>query len=181
MFSIQKFTMKDIVFLAILSAALTIVSGLTMPLVMMVTLFGVRNLVAAPIYGVFTMIALLKVRKPGALMIVSLFHGVVLLMMAPVMFFNMIVGSFAAELFVLLIYKNYESDKAIKLLCGIFIPFTLPTTIIFSMLLNGLTFSQVVEKPVVSIFICLGTIILSFLGVKIGGKIGLELKKAGKL
>lgn len=177
----QKFTVKDIIFLAILSAALTIASGLTMPLVMTVTLFGLRNLVAAAIYGIFIIIALLKVRKPGTLLIVGFFHGVVLLMMAPVMFFNMVFGAIMAELIVLLFFKNYDNDKSIILVAGLYIPFTLPTTIIFSMLLNGQSFSQIVGNPFISIITCIGTVVLSFLGVKIGLKIGRELQRAGKL
>lgn len=177
----QTFTVKDIIFLAILSAALTIASGLTMPLVMMVTLFGVRNLVAAVIYGIFSIIALLKVRKPGALVIVGFFHGVVLLMMAPVMFFNMVLGAIMAELVALLIFKNYDKDKSIILAAGLYIPFTLPTTVLFSMILNGLSFNQVVGNPMISTIVCVGTIVLSFVGVNIGLKIGRELQRAGKL
>lgn len=177
----QKFTVKDIIFLAILSAALTIAGGLTMPLVMMVTLFGLRNLVAAAIYGIFAVIALLKVRKPGALVILGFFHGVVLLMMAPVMFFNMVIGAIVAELVALIIFKNYENDKSIAIAAGLYIPFTLPTTLIFTMVLNGQTFNQVVGNPMLSGIVCVATIVLSFVGVKIGLKIGKELQRAGKL
>jgi energy-coupling factor transport system substrate-specific component len=177
----QKFTVKDIIFLAILSAALTIASGLTMPLVMTVTLFGVRNLVAAAIYGIFSIIALLKVRKPGALVIVGFFHGAVLLMMAPVMFFNMVIGAIMAELIVLLFFKNYDNDISIILIAGLYIPFTLPTTLIFTMVLNGQSFRQIVGNPLLSGIVCVGTVVLSFVGVKIGLKIGKELQRAGKL
>lgn len=177
----QRFTVNDIIFLAILSAALTIVSGLTMPMVMMITLFGVRNMVAAAIYGVFIIIAFLKVRKPGALTIVGLFHGVILLMIVPVMFFAIVSGAIITEIVVLLIFRRYESEKSIVLASGLFIPFTLPGTILFSMMIHGTTFDQVVEQPLISGLICLATLVLSFIGVKIGLKIGKELQKAGKL
>jgi len=111
-----------------------------MPLVMTVTLFGVRNLVAAPIYGIFFIIALLKVRKPGALVIVGFFHGSVLLMMTPVMFFAMVLGAIMAELITLLLFNNYQVDKAIILSAGLYIPFTLPTTILFSMVLHDIIY-----------------------------------------
>ena len=45
----KKFQVKDFVFLAILSAAMTLCGGITMPLVMHTTLFGLRNMAAAPI------------------------------------------------------------------------------------------------------------------------------------
>lgn len=178
---LQKFTVKDIVFLAILAAALTITGMLTMPLVMTVTLFGVRNAAAAVFYGIFGVIGLMKVRKPGALLLLGLFNGVVLLMMSPVMFFNNVVGSLLAEAVTLLIFKSYESDGSIILAAGLFIPLTLPLSILFGMLLNGQTFAQLVEQPLVSALICVGAVILSFLGAFIGRKIGKELQKAGKL
>ncbi len=44
---IQKFTVREIIFIAILSGALTLAGIVTMPLVMSVTLFGARNLVSS--------------------------------------------------------------------------------------------------------------------------------------
>lgn len=178
---LQRYTVKDIVFLAILAAALTITGMITMPLVMTVTLFGVRNAAAAIFYGIFGAIGLMRVRKPGALILLGLFNGVVLLMMSPVMFFNNAVGSLLAEIVTLLIFRNYRSDKSIILASGLFVPMTLPLSIVFGMLLNGQTFAQLVEQPLVSSLICVGAVALSFLGAFIGLKIGKELQKAGKL
>ena len=178
---LQKFTVKDIVFLAILAAALTITGMLTMPLVMTVTLFGVRNAAAAIFYGIFGVIGLMKVRKPGALFLLGLFNGVVLLMMSPVMFLNNAVGSLLAEAVALLIFRSYQSDRSIITAAGLFIPFTLPLSIVFGMLLNGQSFAQLVERPLVSSLFCAGAVLLSFLGTFIGRKIGKELQKAGKL
>ena len=45
----KKFQVKDFVFLAVLSAAMTLCGGITMPLVMHTTVFGLRNMAAAPI------------------------------------------------------------------------------------------------------------------------------------
>lgn len=178
---LKKFTVKDIVFLAIISAALTIAGMLTMPLVMSITLFGVRNLAAAVVYPIFCVIALMKIRKPGALIIVGLFTGFVVLMMAPVMFFNNFIGTLLAEIVTLAIFKNYNSDKSVIVSAALFIPFTLPTSLVFAMLLHGKTFSDVVAKPEISIFMCIGTFIVSFLSANVGLKIAKELQKAGKL
>lgn len=178
---LQKFTVKDIVFLAVMAAVITITGLITMPLVMTVTLFGVRNATAAIFYGLFSVIGLMKVRKPGSLFLMGLFNGCILLMMSPVMFFNNVIGALLAEVLTLLIFKNYESDKSVIIASGLFIPMTLPLSIVFGMLLNGQTFSQVVEQPMVSLLICLAAVGLSFLGTFIGFKIGKELQKAGKL
>jgi energy-coupling factor transport system substrate-specific component len=178
---LQKFTVRDVVFLAILAAALTITGMVTMPLVMTVTLFGVRNAAAAIFYGIFCTVGLMKVRKPGALILIGVFNGAVLLMMSPVMFFNNLVGSILAEAIALAIFRSYERDGAIVLAAGLFVPLTLPCSILFGMLLNGQTFADVVVNPFVSSLICAAAVVLSFAGAWIGLKLGRELKKAGKL
>ena len=62
----KKFQVKDFVFLAILSAAMTLCGGITMPLVMHTTLFGLRNMAAAPIYALFCAIGMMKVFRRSA-------------------------------------------------------------------------------------------------------------------
>lgn len=178
---LEKFTVKDIIFIAIMSAALVLAGSLTMPFVMNVELFGVRNLTSALMYSILTIIALMKVKKIGTLTLLGFFHGCVLLMMAPVMFFNMVVGSIGAELLTFLIFRNYNTEKAQVFATTMFIPFTIPTTLIFTMLLNGKTFEEVINKPVISLFLCIGTVVLSYISTKLGQKIGKELQKAGKL
>jgi energy-coupling factor transport system substrate-specific component len=178
---LKKFTVRDIVFLAILAATLTIVGALTMPLAMTVSLFGVRNAAAAAFYGLFGAIGLMKVRKPGALVLIGIFNGVILLMMAPVMFFNNLFGSLLAEIIALLIFRGYQRDVAASFAAGLFIPLTLPLSLLFGMLLNGQTLAQLITEPRVSLFICAAAVLLSFLGSFIGWKISSELRKAGKL
>ena len=108
----KKFQVKDFVFLAILSAAMTLCGGITMPLVMHTTLFGLRNMAAAPIYALFCAIGLMKVRKPGALTIIGLFSGAPLVFFSPVMFFNNFVAAIIAGLLMLLFFRGYKSDWA---------------------------------------------------------------------
>jgi energy-coupling factor transport system substrate-specific component len=178
---LQRFTVRDVVFLAIMAAALTIAGMVTMPLVMTVTLFGVRNAAAAIFYGAFGTIALMKVPKPGALLLLGLFNGAVLLMMSPVMFFNNAVGSLLAEAVALLIFRGYDSDRSIVVAAGLFVPFTLPLSLLFGMLVNGRTLADLVERPLLSVLFCAAAVALSFAGALIGRKIGSELRKAGKI
>ena len=62
----EPFKVKDIAFLAVMAALLILCACVAMPF-MAVPIFGLRNMATAPFYGIFGMIALLKVRKPGAL------------------------------------------------------------------------------------------------------------------
>ena len=109
----KKFQVKDFVFLAVLSAAMTLCGGITMPLVMHTTVFGLRNMAAAPIYSIFVAIGLMKVRKPGALTIIGLFSGAPLIFFSTVMFFNNFVSAIIAELIMLLIFKGYQKKVSV--------------------------------------------------------------------
>ena len=108
----SKFQVKDFVFLAVLAAAVTLCGGITMPLVMHTTLFGLRNMAAAPIYALFTAVALMKVRKPGALTILGIFSGAPLIFFSTVMFFNNFVSAVIAEAMMLLIFRGYKKKSA---------------------------------------------------------------------
>lgn len=177
----KKFQVKDFVFLAVLSAAMTLCGGITMPLVMHTTVFGLRNMAAAPIYSIFVAIGLMKVRKPGALTIIGLFSGAPLIFFSTVMFFNNFVSAIIAELIMLLIFKGYQKKVSVSITTGIYMPFSLPISVLFSLWLNGQSYAQLTANPKISVLTSIGTIILAFLGAAIGMKIAAELQKAGKL
>lgn len=177
----KKFQVKDFVFLAVLSAAMTLCGGITMPLVMHTTVFGLRNMAAAPIYSIFVAIGLMKVRKPGALTIIGLFSGAPLIFFSTVMFFNNFVSAIIAELIMLLIFRGYQKKVSVFVTTGIYMPFSLPISVLFSLWLNGQSYDQLTANPEISVLTSIGTIALAFLGAAIGMKIAAELQKAGKL
>lgn len=177
----KKFQVKDFVFLAVLSAAMTLCGGITMPLVMHTTVFGLRNMAAAPIYSIFVAIGLMKVRKPGALTIIGLFSGAPLIFFSTVMFFNNFVSAIIAELIMLLIFRGYQKKVSVFVTTGIYMPFSLPISVLFSLWLNGQSYAQLTANLKISVLTSIGTIILAFLGAAIGMKIAAELQKAGKL
>lgn len=177
----KKFQVKDFVFLAVLSAAMTLCGGITMPLVMHTTVFGLRNMAAAPIYSIFVAIGLMKVRKPGALTIIGLFSGAPLIFFSTVMFFNNFVSAIIAELIMLLIFRGYQKKVSVFVTTGIYMPFSLPISVLFSLWINGQSYTQLTANPKISVLTSIGTIALAFLGAAIGMKIAAELQKAGKL
>ena len=84
---LRKFQIKDVVFLAIMSAV-ALATCAVMPLVISLQplIFGISQLVTALQIGVFFAIGLYKVRKPGSLLIMALMMGLIQLMMSPPMF-----------------------------------------------------------------------------------------------
>lgn len=178
---LERFKVKDIIFIACIAAALTLGGMLTMPLVMSIDLFALRNMASAFLYSIFTILGIMKVKKMGTLTLVGLLHSFVLLMMAPVMFWSLFLAAFSSELIVWLIFHNYTTDRAKIMASTLFIPMSIPATLVFTMLIHGKTISEVIERPFLSLGICVCTVLLSFVGTKLGFKIGTELQKAGKL
>jgi energy-coupling factor transport system substrate-specific component len=175
------FKVKDVVFLAVLSVVLTLAGMLTMPIVMALPVFGLRNAAAAILYGLFLSIGLLKVRKPGAVVLLAVFNGVVLLMMTPIMFLNNLFASLLAEGVALVVYRSYGTDRSVVVAASLFAPLTLPLSLVFTMLFHAQTLSEAVQNPLLTLGLCAATVLLSILGALGGLKIGRELKRAGVL
>ncbi|MDR0347620.1 MAG: MptD family putative ECF transporter S component [Coriobacteriales bacterium] len=179
---LEVFNVKDVVFLAVLSVVLTLAGMLTMPIVMALPVFGLRNAAAAILYGLFLSIGLFKVRKPGALILLAFFNGAVLLMMTPIMFFNNLVASLISEAITLALFRSYNGDKSAVFAASLFAPLTLPFSVLFTMLFHGQTFAQTVgDNLLLSAGLCVATVVLSVAGALAGLKIARELKKAGVL
>lgn len=177
----EKFTVKDIIFIAVLSAALTLCGLITMPLVMNIDIFALRNLASAILYSLFCMLGIMKVRKMGTLTLIGLLCGFVVLMMTPVMFWSLFLGALACEIVTFIIFRNYSSDNAKLFAATMYIPFTFPGNLVFAMLIHGKSAGEVYNTPVLSSFLIIATVLLSYIGAKMGQKIGKELQKAGKL
>ena len=82
----ERFTVKDIVFLAVISAV-AICTSAVMPLVAHIYIFGLAQTVTALQNSLFPSIALFKIRKRGTVFFFTLLMGIIQLFMAPLMFF----------------------------------------------------------------------------------------------
>jgi hypothetical protein len=183
----QKYAIKDIVFLAIITAC-TLVTGAIMPLLVNVPVFGIIQLGLGLQFSIFPVIGMMKVKKPGALLLQSLFISVFLVFMFPPMVF-IIACAFIAELLVLLFFRGYKNDWACVVAGTLYMPLTIPFLFMYYKLFYSATGS---EKAAVSMFIgsenagyiigiTIAVIALCFVGSVIGMIIARELRKAGKL
>ena len=107
----RKYKIKDIVFLAIMSACM-LVTGAIMPLVTQVPLYGIIQLCLGLQFSIFPVIGIMKVRKPFALIFMSLFCGIFFAFMFLPMFFSALACAFIVEGIVLLIFHGYKRDAA---------------------------------------------------------------------
>ena len=183
----KKYKIKDVVFLAIITAC-TLVTGAVMPLLVNIPLFGIIQLGLGLQFSIFPVIGLMKVRKPGALLLQSLFISVFLIFMFPPMAL-IIVCALVAELLVLLIFRGYKKDAACVFAGTIYMPLTLPLMYLYYNAFYTVTGN---EKAATSTFIgganvgvivgiSVAVVALCFVGSLIGTLIARELKKAGAL
>ncbi len=183
----KKYKIKDIVFLAIITAC-TLITGAVMPLLVNVPLFGIVQLGLGLQFSIFPVIGMMKVRKPGALLFQSIFISVFLIFMFPPMAL-IIVCALIAETLALLIFRGYKNDWACVLAGTLYMPLTLPLMWLYyntfytvtgeekaatSMFLGG-------ANPGVIVGISIAVVALCFVGSVVGMLIARELKKAGVL
>lgn len=183
----QKYMIKDIVFLAIITCC-TLVTGAIMPLLVNVPLFGIIQLGLGIQFSLFPVIGMMKVKKPFALLLQSMFISIFLVFMFPPMVL-LIACALVAELLTLLIFRGYKNDWACVFAGTLYMPLTLP---LLYMYYNVFYTVSGEEKAAVSMFIVGGNVGLTvgisfaviavcFVGSVIGMVIARELKKAGKL
>ena len=183
----KKYKIKDIVFLAIITAC-TLITGSVMPLLVNVPLFGIVQLGIGLQFSIFPVIGMMKVRKPGALLLQSIFIAMILVFMFPPMVMIVLCG-LIAETLSLLIFRSYKNDWACVLAGTLYMPMTLPLLYLYYNVFYTVTGG---EKGAMRMFIgggnagiavgiSIGALALCFVGAVVGMLIARELKKAGVL
>lgn len=179
----EPFKVKDIVFLAIISA-ITLCTCAVMPLVgsLQTVIFGIAQIVTSLQISIFFSIGLMKVRKTGSLFIMSMLTGLFQLMMAPPMFFSSIVIGLFLEILVALIFKGFKKDIAVFFAAMLYSPLSLPFNYLYNLLFGREAMVAVATKaPWITVGMTFAVIALSALGAFIGIKISKELKKSGAM
>ena len=179
---LQKFTVRDVVFLAILSAVATCTAAV-MAIVAHIYIFGLAQLVTALQFSLFPAIALMKVRKPGALLFFAVFTGLVELFMAPVMFFSSLICGLVLEALAGLIFRGFQSDRAVFFAAWLFIPCTLPLNLLYYRLFSPELYSAFFSGglQVLAVVFVAGAVAAASLGAFLGIRISRELTRAGAM
>lgn len=181
----RKYKIKDIVFLAIMAACM-LVTGAIMPLVGQIPVFGIIQVCLGLQFSIFPVIGMMKVRKPGALLFMSLCCGVVLVFMNTVMFVCLLICAVIAEGLVLLIFRGYKKDGACLFAGTIYFPVTLPFLYLYYQFLYSWTGEEgqavnafVGSSAGMAIGMSVAVVAVCFVGALIGVIISRELKKSG--
>ncbi|MCR4742455.1 MAG: MptD family putative ECF transporter S component [Treponema sp.] len=178
----EKFTVKDIIFLAIISAV-ALCTAAVMAIVSHIYIFGLAQLVTAFQFSLFPAIALMKVRKTGSILFFSLFTGLFELFMAPVMFVSSLLTGLILEILIILIFRGYKSNKAVFFASWLLIPMTLPFNALYYRLFSKEMFDLFFGQgfQILALVFVLASILVAALGSFLGIKISKELTKAGVL
>lgn len=181
----RKYKIKDIVFLAIMAACM-LVTGAIMPLVGQIPVFGIIQVCLGLQFSIFPVIGMMKVRKPGALLFMSLCCGVVLVFMNTVMFVCILLCAVIAEGLVLLIFRGYQKDGACLFAGTIYFPVTLPFLYIYYRFLYSWTGEEgqavnafIGSSAGMAVGMSIAVLAICFVGALIGVIISRELKKSG--
>ena len=134
----RKYKIKDIVFLAIMAACM-LVTGAIMPLVGNIPVFGIIQVCLGLQFSIFPVIGMMKVRKTGSLLFMSVCCGVVLIFMSTVMFVCILICAVITEALTVLIFRGYKKDGSSVFAGIIFFPLTLPFLYIYYNFLYSVT------------------------------------------
>jgi len=176
--SFLGYQIKDIVFLAIMSAVVLVTSSF-MPLLLHIPVFGIIQIGLGLQFSMFPAIGLAKVRKPLSLVFMSVCSGVVLLFMNTVMFLCLLVCALIAEGVTLLIFKSYERDAACFLACAVYFPLSLPFLYVWYQIMGGTVLAYINSVWWVTALMSVAVVALCCLGSYLGVRISRELKKSG--
>lgn len=181
----QKYKIKDIVFLAIISAIM-LLTGAFMPLVSNIPIFGIIEICLGLQFSLFPAIGMMKVRKPGALLFMAFFSGIVLIFMNTIMFFCLLLCALICEVLVLVIFRGYKSNLASWFAGTLYMPLTLPFLYVWYSFFYTFTGEEgeavsafIGSDPWMAVGMSVAVVCLCALGSLCGVLIAKELKKAG--
>ena len=181
----RRYKIKDIVFLAIMAACM-LVTGAIMPLVGNIPVFGIVQVCLGLQFSIFPVIGMMKVRKTGSLLFMSVCCGVVLVFISTVMFVCILICAVITEVLTALIFRGYKKDGASVFAGIIFFPLTLPFLYIYYNFLytvtdeTGIAVSAFIgANPGMAIGMSVAVVAVCALGAAIGYIISRELRKSG--
>lgn len=181
----RKYKIKDIVFLAIMAACM-LVTGAIMPLAAQVPVFGIIQVCLGLQFSIFPVIGMMKVRKPGALLFMSLCCGVVLVFMNAVMFVCLLLCAVIVEGLVLLIFRGYKSNGASLFAGTVYFPLTLPFLYVYYRFLYSWSGEEgqavnafLGSSAGMAIGMSVAVLAICFVGALVGVIIAGELKRSG--
>lgn len=172
------FTLREIIFAAVMAAAMGVIGFIAVPLVSAIPVPGLRSLIVAPFYGVILGVALVRIPKVGMLTLISFFIGVVNSFIAPIMGVLFMACGIFTDLIAWLLFDRYRSSGAAIVCPGLYMMAMAPFSLLFGLMLaRGTSLSAFLLNPLLVIGPALGSLLLGLAGGYLGSKMGRELNQ----
>ena len=173
----MKFSLKDIVFAAVIAAAMNVLSFVTVPLVVAIPIPGIRVLVIAPFYGLLLALALMRIRKTGTATLVSFLAGAVLLFVGPVILLFLLASGIIADVLIYFFWRDMEKPVNVVLGSGTYLAAMVPFGAFFgSLMLQDTPLAVLMTEWWLVLLASLLAFLLGAAGAWLGVKANKELR-----
>lgn len=175
----MKFTLKEIIFAAIVAAAMNVISFFTVVLVLGIPIPGIRTIVVAPFYGILYVMVMKKIKNNFALSLTCFFAGVPLAFISPGIFVFTLFSGVVGDIFRFIFFKDMDKRNNLIIVSSISMgAMMVIATVVDIFMLNGTTMGEVFSNPILQITGLALTMGLGALGGFIGTKVSKEFKQA---
>lgn len=170
---------REYVFAAMTVVVLFVVSSVIIPFTLPLRIPGLTNAVVSLFSNCFIVIALLRLRRPGSLLLIKGIYALICLMISPVITGFVLTGTIVAETFCSLVFRGY-ANKAAPVVAAILYQMTaFPAAMFISFRFTPERYHAVVWWMWIAAEAAIfATSLISSL---IGLRIAKELARAGKL
>jgi len=172
-------TTREYVFAAMTSVALLTVASIVIPFTLPLRIPGLANAVNGLFGSFFLVIALIRLQKPGSLLLITGIYSLICLSVSPVVFGFVLIGGVCAEVVCSLVFRGYRGKLAP--VCGavLYEMAMFPAAMALSFFFLPERYREIAPWIFV---VAEGTIfITSTIGALAGLKVARELSRAGKL
>ena len=172
-------TTHEYVFAAMTSVALLVVASIVIPFTLPLRIPGLTNAVNGLFGSFFLVIGLIRLRKPGALLLITGVYSLICLSVSPVISGFVLTGGVFGELICTLVFRGYRGK--LSPVCGavLYEMGMFPAAMALSFFFLPERYKEI--APWLFGVAELAIIITSTTGALVGLKVAKELSRAGKL
>ncbi|MFP4475679.1 MAG: hypothetical protein ACLFOY_08955 [Desulfatibacillaceae bacterium] len=170
---------REYVFAAMISAALLVVASVVIPFTLPLRIPGLANAVNGLFGSFFVVIGLARLRKPGALLLITGIYALICLMISPLIFGFILFGGVFGEIVCTLVFRGYRGTVAPVVGALLYEMGMFPAAMLLSVFFLPERYTEIAWW----VFLVAEAAIFttSLAGALLGIKVARELARAGKL
>ena len=170
---------REYVFAAMVSAALLVVASVIIPFTLPLRIPGLTNAINGFFASFFVVIGLVRLRRPGSLLLITGIYSLICLVISPVIFGFVIIGGLLGEIVCSLVFRGYHGSTAP--VCGavLYEMGMFPAAMAISFFFLPERYGAI--APWVFVVAELAILTTALAGGLLGLKVARELARAGKL